>query len=231
MDAAKGDTGAECPAGFVCLTPGGACGGKVPGTCHKKIDACVALVAPVCGCDGKSYNNLCEAQKAGAVVKKGGKCTEPVIPCGGKAAKKCPAGMICEVKSCGAGADGQCVAAAPAKCPAGGTAECGCDGNTYPNACFRQKAGAALDYVGACLVPPNAIGCKIGPVKPILCAPGEYCKVPVGICVGKGVCVKKPNVCDKSIKPVCGCDKKTYSNACLLAQSGFSLKAPEPCPP
>ena len=88
----------------------------------------------------------------------------------------------------------------------------------------------SLDYVGACLVGPNAKTCKIGPVKPILCGAGEYCRVPVGACAGNGVCVKKPTVCDKSLKKVCGCDKNTYDNPCKLAQSGFSLLASEPCP-
>ena len=213
----------------MCLVPGGSCAGKVKGTCQKAIDVCPANVAPVCGCDKKTYNNLCEAQKAGAVVEKGGACSEPIIKCGGIAGKACPATMICEVKGCGADLEGQCVAAPAANCPDGGAQECGCDGNTYPNACFRQNAGVALDYVGACLVPPGAKGCKIGPVKPILCPESDYCKVPVGACAGEGVCVKKPNVCDKSNKPVCGCDKKTYGNACLLAQSGFSLLAGEPC--
>ena len=200
------------------------------GTCHAKPDACAAVVAPVCGCDGKSYNSLCDAQKAGAVVAKGGACAGPAVACGGQH-PPCMAGTVCEMNGCGAGATGLCAPATAGACGSGGAPECGCDGNTWPNACFRQKAGIAKDYSGACLVPTDATECKIGPVKPVDCPGGHYCRVPVGTCTGKGVCIKKPVVCDKSSKPVCGCDSKTYGNVCVLEQSGFSMKTPEPCAP
>ncbi len=230
VDAAKGDTAKQCPPGFTCLTAAGVCGPKVAGICKKSIDVCGAAIAPVCGCDNKTYNNMCEAQKAGAVVAKSGKCSQPVIACGGNKGKGCGKGKICELTSCAAKASGKCIDAPPMSCQSGGQQQCGCDGNTYPNACYRQKAGVALNYVGPCLIPPGAKACKIGPVKPVLCVTGEYCKLPIGVCAGKGVCVNKPNICDKSLKPVCGCDKKTYGNMCMLEMAGFSLLSIEPCP-
>jgi predicted secreted protein len=45
------------------------CGmGDQTGTCNTRPEFCPALVMPVCGCDGKTYNNSCEANRAGVSV-------------------------------------------------------------------------------------------------------------------------------------------------------------------
>ena len=51
------------------------CGaGDQTGKCDAKPQFCPALVLPVCGCDGKTYNNSCEANRAGASVASSGAC-------------------------------------------------------------------------------------------------------------------------------------------------------------
>jgi hypothetical protein len=53
-----------------------ACGaGDMSGTCMVRPDTCVAGGPSVCGCDGKSYTNACEAHRAGTDENPMGSCT------------------------------------------------------------------------------------------------------------------------------------------------------------
>jgi hypothetical protein len=57
-------------------------------------------------------------------------------------------------------------------------------------------------------------------------ASNEYCSIPAGKCRVAdvaGTCRKKPETCTDDFKPVCGCDKKTYGNACEAARAGASV--------
>jgi hypothetical protein len=66
----------DCGSNHFCLFPEGACSG--PGTCTPKPTVCplmpCILEYGVCGCDGRSYCNLCEAYANGASILKIGEC-------------------------------------------------------------------------------------------------------------------------------------------------------------
>ena len=46
-----------------------------------------------------------------------------------------------------------------------------------------------------------------------------------------GTCQSKPEVCSELFAPVCGCDGKTYPNACHAQRAGMSIAATGACKP
>jgi hypothetical protein len=280
----------RCAAGYVCIyQEGNECGvaGWV-GRCEATGGMmCSTDYDPVCGCDGKTYSNACEAQyHHGVSVKAKGACPtggllDPILnppapvshhpdpatdggsssggggffeprPCGGPNGRKCPLAQFCKLTegTCttrNTQPEGMC-ASAPLSCnehtlPAV-TQVCGCDGKTYRTDCHAYREGVSVLYRGACFsqeaaaaneeANPKACGGRNARLaKRCPADGGQFCEYEQGVCGlydAAGTCTTKPEVCSEEVDPVCGCDGKTYTNACEMRRAGVSLKSTGSCP-
>lgn len=67
------------------------------------------------------------------------------------------------------------------------------------------------------------------------CAPREYCRYTAAAICGRadanGRCTRKPTQCPPSRATVCGCDGRTYANACIAHSRGVSVSTQGACDP
>jgi hypothetical protein len=236
-DACGGLKGLACRKGEYCNYPPDAlCGAAdATGVCTLVPTGCRDIYAPVCGCDGVTYGNDCEAAAKGVSVATKGECkpTPGDVACGARLGDTCSADQYCYFTPeaiCGrADATGVC-----RPIPNGCTKEldpvCGCNGTTYGNPCMAAAAGVSVDHAGAC---GTTSGSACGGLKGLSCGAGEYCDFPIGTNCGAadqtGTCTKIPEGCTLDYTPVCGCDGKTYGNACSAAAAGMSVAKKGEC--
>lgn len=133
-----------------CMFATGSCGPSGPGKCVVKEATCEEDLKPVCGCDGATYSNICEARSMGVSVESHGECSDvkddsQMCECGGDACI-----LVFPTGDCGASDEGECQER-PTFCGRIDDPVCGCDKNTYVNECeARKEGGTSVLSFGEC---------------------------------------------------------------------------------
>lgn len=210
-----------CGADGFCQGLMGQCSGE--GSCVQTTgQLCASPFPSVCGCDGKTYADECEAaQKGQTNVAYYGPCegTQLCHKVQLTMFKPCPEGTFCVYSNDMCSAEYGTCQPPPATCPTDASPVCGCNGVNYANACLARQAGSGVKFKGDCTV-----YCTVGDNSK--CKASEFCQ---GYCGQQGVCVDRPKSCTGNVFHVCACDGKTYKNSCEAKKAGASFDHNGPC--